>query len=184
MSETDQESDIGDVDLLSEVQDVFNAAKNKEIDEIDPDNKTNAESGSDDDDLEYEETDEKKSLKKIKMHNVTQACDSRLPDVMSHFEYTQLVIAGAALIMKGGTPLISVPGADPVAVAKMQIMMRKSNQSVLRVDPYGNHCEWRVKDFAHFPANAVEEFDELVKAHFADHREWLDSMSPSPDTGS
>jgi len=166
MSDSEHESsdDVDDTTLLDEIDTILNNVEENETIEADDKN----DGFSDDDDAmeyedEYEEkTQEKPKLQKIKMNTVIRAEDSRMPDVMSQFELTSLIIARATAMAKGSSCLVNVdPSIDPVKKAKIEIIKLKSNRSVLRVDTEDNHHEWKLRDFAYFPANSIEELEQL-----------------------
>jgi DNA-directed RNA polymerase subunit K/omega len=166
MSDSEQElSDgIDDTNLFDEIDTILNDVEDNET--IDADGK-NDECSDDDDNIEYEDEydekiPEKPKLQKIKMNTVIRAEDSRMPDVMSQFELTSLIIARATAMAKGSMCLVNVdPSIDPVKKAKIEIIKLKSNRSVLRVDIEDNHHEWKLRDFAYFPANSIEELEQL-----------------------
>lgn len=159
-SEHEMHGDIDDSKLLTEIDNMLYGVEETEI--IDADN--NIES-DDEYVMEYDEdekTPEKPALQKIKRNKIVRAEDSRMPDVMSQFELASLVIARATAIAKGSNCLVNVdPSLDPVKQAKIEIIKLKSNRSVLRVDTEGAHHEWKLKDFAFFPANSIEELEQL-----------------------
>lgn len=180
MSDSEElESNIDDYDI-------FSAPGEKEIEEIEAD--PNAANSDSEDELDYDVDDAEHNMmtEKIKMHKMIDAEDSRMPDVMSKYEYVQMLTVGSSLNTRGVIPCDGIKAGckNPTDIAKIQIMMRKAKQCVLRVDADGNYCKWRLSDFAYFPAHAVEEFKQLASTYANDHREWLDSMSDNPDIGS
>ena len=156
--------DVEDSKLLDEINNILNDVEETET--IDADAKNDVES-DDDDAMEYDEDADEKvvdkpKLQKIKLNKIIRAEDSRMPDVMSQFELTSLIIARATAIAKGSTCLVNVdPYLDPVKKAKIEIIKLKSNRSVLRVDTEGAHHEWKLRDFAYFPTNSIEELEQL-----------------------
>ena len=156
MADLDNQSDIADVDLLAAVSSIFDEADGVEKEILDAD-KGGDSSDDDDDDIEYEEdehVEEKQHLKKIQMHEVIKAEDSRMPDVMSQFTFTSLSIARTNMIIKGGAPCIPVDNTmNPVLISEQEIISGKVNMSTIIVDSDGRHHEWRVKDFAYLPAS-------------------------------
>jgi DNA-directed RNA polymerase subunit K/omega len=165
-SEEEQYDTIGDLDLFNNVENLLN--KKDIIDEL----KIN--SSSDDDDIEYNDEPDPVSkpsdAHKLKINTLHPACDSRMPDVMSIYEFTSLVIARATAIENGSDCLVNCDTSwTPAQKAKIEIIMGVTNRSVLRIDTDGNHYEWRPSggDFSYFPANCLEELELLKTMHLA-----------------
>jgi DNA-directed RNA polymerase subunit K/omega len=164
---SDIESDFGDADLQEEIEHMIINEENKETEDIDIDDKQ-IEALTDEEDIEYDEEapeEEKPPIQKLIMHDMIPPEDSRLPDVMSSFEYTQILIARSIAISKGSAPLVSVNDcADPVEVAKLEIKLKVTNKSILREDNYDRLSEWRITDFAYFPMGSIENIEEYAPA--------------------
>lgn len=158
-----------EVEQLLTVVDDTEIVAGPEIKEIEK-STTNEESynSSDDDDaLDYEDDDVDAPTgvsvsQKIVFIDRVRAQDSRMPDVMSKATLVALIIARQGVLSRGAQPLVKMKDGskDPTMLAKAEIIHGVCPRSAI----FDNRVEWKIKDFAYFPADFISELNAIKDA--------------------
>lgn len=170
--QSDTDDNFEDLKLSEEVEQLLTVVDDTEIVAsaeikdavIDGDEKDESDEDAldyDDDEVDDPAPDVSVSQKIVFIDRI-RAQDSRMPDVMSKSTLVALIIARQGVLSRGARPLVQMKNGskDPTMIAKAEIIHGVCPRSVI----LDNNVEWKINDYAYFPADFINELNTIKNA--------------------
>jgi DNA-directed RNA polymerase subunit K/omega len=177
-SDAEQDSDVDDnfedTNFIEEVEQLLTATDDIEnitipdVKDIKKSTIDEKEVETDDDDaLDYDDDDidapgDVSVSQKIVFIDRIRAQDSRMPDVMSKATLVAIIIARSGILSRGARAFVKMKNGsnDPTRIAKAEIAHGVCPRSAV----FDNQVEWKIKDYAYFPSDFINELKTIKDA--------------------